>query len=246
MSFRGVLESTLVSVLCQHVYKNTLDIWSLEGHFGDFSRSCWCLWESLWVHAGPWGPKEAQGSPKSDFGHILGSFWEPSGSTFEVILAFLFRNRRDYVDFLVPFVRSRKKEQKRSSPGGGHAIRSRRRMFRESRPSSRRLHFGLHFWSILGGQVGTILLWGRPEMQTTYPEARVNFEYVSKQDESRIRVQRDRVPPPQDQKIQAMTEPSQQDQQGQVQGTKLTRLMTPDGVGGFRPCVRWVREAGRF
>ena len=118
MSFRGVLESTLVSVLCQNVYKNTLDIWSLEGHFGDFSRSCWCLWESLWVHAGPWGPKEAQGSPKSDFGHILGSFWEPSGSTFEVILAFLFRNRRDYVDFLVPFFRSRKKEQKRSSPGG--------------------------------------------------------------------------------------------------------------------------------
>ena len=35
----------------------------------------------------PWGPKGAQGSPKSDFGHIGASFWEPSGSTFGVIFA---------------------------------------------------------------------------------------------------------------------------------------------------------------
>ncbi len=59
--------------------------------------------------------------------------------------------------------------------GGGHAIRSRRRMFREGRALSRRLHFGLHFRSILGGQVGTILLLGQPGMQTTCPEARLIF-----------------------------------------------------------------------
>ncbi len=46
-------------------------------------------------------------------------------------------------------------------------------------------------------------------------------------------LQRDRVPPPLKQENQAMTEPSQQDQQGQGQGTKLTRLMTPEGVGGY-------------
>ena len=144
----------------------------------------------------PRGPKGAQGSPKSDFGHILGSFWEPSGSPFGVNLPRDFQIGGIMSTFWCPFSGRGKRSKNGAPQGGGHAIRSRRRMFRESRPSSRRLHFGLHFWSILGGQVGTILLWGRPEMQTTYPEARVNFEYVSKQDESRMGVQRDRVPPP--------------------------------------------------
>ncbi len=46
--------------------------------------------------------------------------------------------------------------------GGGHAIRSRRRMFREGRPSSLRLHFGLHFGVVLGAKFTTILPLGRP------------------------------------------------------------------------------------
>ena len=48
--------------------------------FGAF----WSHWRAM---VAPWGPKGTQGSPKSDFGHILGSFWEPSGSTFGVIFA---------------------------------------------------------------------------------------------------------------------------------------------------------------
>ncbi len=42
--------------------------------------------------------------------------------------------------------------------GGGHAIRSRLCMFREGRPLSTWLHFGLHFGVILGAQFATILL----------------------------------------------------------------------------------------
>ena len=77
-----------------------------------------------------------------------------------------FANRSDYVDFLVIFFRSRKNERKRSSPGGGgHAIRSCRRMFREDRPLWPWLHFGLHFGVVLGVQFVTILLLGRPSHQ---------------------------------------------------------------------------------
>ncbi len=46
--------------------------------------------------------------------------------------------------------------------GGGHAIRPRRRMFREGRPSSLWLHFGLHFGDIWGAKFATILLFGGP------------------------------------------------------------------------------------
>ena len=138
-------------------------------------RSCWCLWESFWVRGGPWGPKGAQGSPKSDFCHILGSFWEPSGSPFGVILARDFEIGGIMSTFWCPFSGLGKRSENGAPQGGGHAIRSRRRMFREGRPSSRRLHFGLHFRSILGGQVGTILLLGQPGMQTTCPEARLIF-----------------------------------------------------------------------
>ncbi len=49
--------------------------------------------------------------------------------------------------------------------GGGHAIRSRLCMFREGRPLSTWLHFGLHFGVILGAQFATILLFGRPSRQ---------------------------------------------------------------------------------
>ncbi len=77
---------------------------------------------------------------------------------------------------LVVFVRPLKKERKWSSPrGAGHAIRSRRRMFREGRQLSTWLRFGLHLGSILGAQVATILLFGEPEVQIGCPEACLNF-----------------------------------------------------------------------
>ncbi len=44
--------------------------------------------------------------------------------------------------------------------GGGHAIRRCLCMFREGRPSSPRLHLGLHFGAILGPEIITILLVG--------------------------------------------------------------------------------------
>ena len=48
-------------------------------------------------------------------------------------------------------------------------------MFREGRQLSTWLRFGLHFGSILGAQVATILLFGRPGVQIGCPEARLNF-----------------------------------------------------------------------
>ncbi len=131
-----------------------------------------------WPLGVPWGPQAPQsqilvtfwgpfGSPR---GALLGSFW-PKVSKSEGLCRLF--------GALFPVFET---GAKRGLPrGGGHAICSRRRMFREGRPSSRRLHFGLHFRSILGGQVGTILLLGQPGMQTTCPEARLNFDYVSKQ-----------------------------------------------------------------
>ncbi len=59
--------------------------------------------------------------------------------------------------------------------GAGHAIRSRRRMFRKGRQLSTWLRFGLHFGSILGAQVATILLFGRPGVQIGCQEACLNF-----------------------------------------------------------------------
>ncbi len=53
-------------------------------------------------------------------------------------------------------------------PGGGeHAIRLRRRMFREGRPSWGRLHFGLHFGIVVGAQFATIPLLSRPGDQNS-------------------------------------------------------------------------------
>ncbi len=87
-----------------------------------------------------------------------GHFWGHFGAGFA--------NPSDYVDFVVIFFWSRKNERKRSSPrGGGHAIRSCRRMFREDRPLLPRLHFGLHFGVILGAKFATILLSGRRSRQ---------------------------------------------------------------------------------
>ena len=80
--------------------------------------------------------------------------------------------------FLEEIFRTPKKERKRSSQGVcGHAIRSRRRMFREGRHLSTWHRFGLHFGSVLGAQVGTILRFGRPGVQIGCPAA-VGWERV--------------------------------------------------------------------
>ena len=79
--------------------------------------------------------------PKAPQSQILATFWAP---------------------FWCPFSGRGKRSKNGAPQGGGHAIRSRRRMFREGRPSSRRLHFGLHFGVVLGAKFATILFFGRP------------------------------------------------------------------------------------
>ncbi len=61
--------------------------------------------------------------------------------------------------FWCPFSTLVERSENGAPQGGGHAIRPRRRMFREGRASSLRLHFGLHFGVILGAKFATILLW---------------------------------------------------------------------------------------
>ena len=114
-------------------------------------------------------------------GSVLAAFWLRSGSVLAPLAPFWICWLRSGsvgalfpVDFLVPFFLSRKKERKRGSPGGGHAIRPRRRMFREGRPSSLRLHFELHFGVILGAKLATILFFGRPGGQHRLTKERLN------------------------------------------------------------------------
>ena len=122
----------------------------------------------------PKGPKAPQsqmlvtfwapfGSPR---GALLGSFW-PTNSKSEGL--------RRLFGALFPV--SEKGAKTELPRGGGHAIRSRRRMFREGRPLSCWLHFGLHFGAILGAKVGTILLFGRPGRQQA-PQIDVFFKCV--------------------------------------------------------------------
>ena len=105
-----------------------------------------------------------------DLGLLLGS---PEGH-FGGHFGARFANRSDYVDFLVIFPGLGKMSENGAPQGGGHAIRPRRRMFREGRPSSLRLRFGLHFGVILGAKCATILLFGRPGDQNRLTKERVN------------------------------------------------------------------------
>ena len=88
---------------------------------------------------------------------ILGSILGPWRGTLGVILEPGSQIGGDYVDFLVIFSGLGKGAKTELPRGGGHAIRLRRRMFREGRPSSLRLHFGPHFGVILGAKFATIL-----------------------------------------------------------------------------------------
>ena len=139
-------------------------------NYKPYSCSFWCLLESLEVNGGPLGSQRGPRLPKvifwSHFWLLLGAFGEHFWGHFSSEI----RNGRAYVDFLVPFFRSRKKEQTRGCPGGGHAIHPRQRIFREGRPSSLRLHFGFHFGVILGAKFATILFFGRPGRQQPPPQ----------------------------------------------------------------------------
>ncbi len=73
--------------------------------------------------------------------------------------------------FLETFSDSEKGAKTELPKGGRHTIRSRRRMFREGRHLSTWHRFGLHFGSVLGAQVGTILRFGRPGVQIGCSEA---------------------------------------------------------------------------
>ncbi len=144
------------------------------------------------VILGPWWPLGVPKGPKAPESLILVTFWAPFGSLGEHFWGHFgaqFLNRRDYVDLLVPFFRSRKMERTRGSPWGwGHAIRPRRRMFREGRPSSLRLHFGLHFGVILGANFATMLFLGRHGGQNRLRKERLKGACFLEPDRPRIRV----------------------------------------------------------
>ena len=122
----------------------------------------------------PWGPKGGPGSPKSDFGHILGSFWSPRGVRLGPFWPEISKSEGLCRLFGALFPVS-EKGAKTGLPRGGHAIRPRRRMFREGRPSSLRLRFGLHFGVILGAKCATILLFGSPWEPTGPPNRYLFF-----------------------------------------------------------------------
>ena len=83
---------------------------------------------------------------------------------------------------LEAYFRAPKKERKRSSlRGGGHAIRSRRRMFRECRALSRRLHFGLHFGAILES------FWGPSSLLYSFLVARVAKTALKKRGDKTVK-----------------------------------------------------------
>ena len=128
----------------------------------------------------------------SHFWLLLGAFGEHFWGHFSSEI----RNGRAYVDFLVPFFRSRKKERTRGCPGGGHAIHPRQRIFREGRPSSLRLHFGLHFGVILGAKFATILFFGRPGGQNRLTKVRLNKNIQTGEKETPQGTRRGPPPPP--------------------------------------------------
>ncbi len=104
--------------------------------------------------------------PKAPQSQIFVTFWAPFGSPRGALVGSFWPNISKSEGLcrlfgaLCPV--SEKGAKTELPRGGGHAIRSRRRMFREGRPSSRRLHFGLYFGVVLGAKFATILPLGRP------------------------------------------------------------------------------------
>ncbi len=67
----------------------------------------------------PWGPTGDQSSPKSEFCHILGSFWEPSGSPFGIILVRDCEIGGIMSTLWCPLSGLRKRSNNRAPKGGG-------------------------------------------------------------------------------------------------------------------------------
>ncbi len=98
--------------------------------------------------------------------------------------------------FLCPFSGLGERSQNGAPQGGGHAIRSRRRMFREGRPSSLRLHFGLHFGVVLGAKFATILPFGRPGGQNRVAKEGLKKEQKERGGQRSPRYPKGPPPPP--------------------------------------------------
>ena len=99
---------------------------------------------------------------------ILGSIWGPWRGTLGVILE-AGSQIGVIMLFFCDFSGLGKRSENGAPQGGGHAIRSRRRMFREGRPLSTWLHFRLRFGIVLGARIATILPLGRPGGQQGPP-----------------------------------------------------------------------------
>ena len=115
--------------------------------------------------------------PKAPQSQILVTFWAPFGSPRGALLGSCWPKISKSEGlcrlFGALFPVSEKGTKTGLPRGRGHAIRPRRRLFREGRPLSRRLHFGLHFGVILGAKFATILLFGRPGGQNRLTKERL-------------------------------------------------------------------------
>ena len=136
-----------------------------------------------WEPPGPlWDQCVSQETPRVVFSMIFMHFWslfKVPGHPFGGHVGTCFVKSVFFPHLFDIVVRPLENERNWSSPrGAGHPIRSCRRMFREGRQWSTWLRFGLHFGSILGAQVATILLFGRPGLQIGCPEACLNFVVI--------------------------------------------------------------------
>ncbi len=84
----------------------------------DFLSFFGAFWSRFRSMVAPWGPKGAQGSPKSDFGDIWVSLWESSGNTFGVILAQHFEIGGIMSTFWCPFCGLGKRSESGAAQGG--------------------------------------------------------------------------------------------------------------------------------
>ena len=116
------------------------------------------------VILGQWWPLGVPKGPKAPQSQIFVTFWAPFGSPRGARLGSfcpeISKSEGLCRLFGALFPVSEKEATTGLQGGGGHAIHPRRRMFREGRPSSLWLRFGLHFGVILEAKFATILLFG--------------------------------------------------------------------------------------
>ena len=128
---------------------NFVTCWGYFGAFGKNSGSMVAL-----------GVPQGSKAPQSQ---LLVTLWAPFGSPRGALLVWFWQNKSKVEGwcglFSALFPASEKGTTTDLPRVGGHAIRSRRRRFREGRPLSCWLHFGLHFGAILGAKVGLDSFW---------------------------------------------------------------------------------------